>query len=96
MKRTLLLVAALILGATSANAQRFVSADGKTPVKATATKANIENAKVNKINNKSNAKTADLTVDFDIPTEYTTKALAGHTAGTGWWWHEPVTSPAAP
>ena len=32
MKRTLLLVAALILGATSANAQRFVSADGKTPV----------------------------------------------------------------
>lgn len=81
MKRTLLLVAALILGATSANAQRFVSADGKTPVKATATKANIENAKVNKINNKSNAKTAALTVDFDIPTEYTTKALAGHTAG---------------
>lgn len=82
MKRTLLLVAALILGATSANAQRFVSADGKTPVKATATKANIENAKVNKINNKSNAKTAALTVDFDIPTEYTTKALADHTAGT--------------
>ncbi|MFA5540840.1 MAG: T9SS type A sorting domain-containing protein, partial [Bacteroidales bacterium] len=81
MKRTLLLVAALILGATSANAQRFVSADGKTPVKATATKANFENAKVNKINNKSNAKTAALTVDFDIPTEYTAKALAGHTAG---------------
>lgn len=81
MKRTLLLIVALILGATSANAQRFVSADGKTPVKATATKANFENAKVSKINNKSNAKTAALTVDFDISTEYTTKALANHTAG---------------
>lgn len=81
MKRTLLLIVALILGATSANAQRFVSADGKTPVKATTTKVNIENAKVNKINKKSNAKTAALTVDFDIPTEYSAKSLAGHTAG---------------
>lgn len=80
MKRTLLLVMALVVGATSANAQKFISI-GQNADRAVKQSANLEQAKVLKNTSKSNTKAAAVTVDFNVPTEYSCKALTGHTAG---------------
>lgn len=88
MKKTFLLIAALIIGATSANAQRFISADALT-VKNKAVK---NEAQVN-LNIKKEAKsltkdafvygTPVMTVNFSTSNlNYTFDNLVGHTAGT--------------
>lgn len=82
MKRTLLLIVALIFGVTSANAQKFVSLDGNDLKRTVQETKNLDETKILKTTpTKSNAKWAALLVDFDVDTEYNLTTLSGHTAG---------------
>src|SRR5574344_1376698 len=86
MKKTILLIAALILGATSVNAQKFISL-GQQPQNNQ--KAVIANPRMNeaslkgqaKLNSKA-TKDAEMLVDFSDTTAYTFGVLSNHTAGT--------------
>lgn len=90
MKRTFLLIAVLIIGATSANAQRFISADALTVKNKTAkTPFQIMDHNIQK---QSSSRTKDafvygtpvMTVNFSLigaNANYTFQNLTGHTAG---------------
>jgi len=87
MKKTFLLIAALIIGATSANAQRFISSD-LSAIKNK--KVANKDAKINKdLKKKTISLTKDfnygdpiMTVDFSTATpNYSFSTLQGHTAG---------------
>lgn len=71
---------ALVVGATSANAQKFISI-GQNADRAVKQSVNLDQTKVLNNTSKSNTKSAAVTVDFNVPTEYACKALTGHTAG---------------
>lgn len=86
MKRTFLLIAVLIIGAVSANAQKFISADA---LKANKKVVNKEVQVDQKIKKQATNLTKDafvygtpvMTVSFDDPSAYLMQNLAGHTAG---------------
>lgn len=71
---------ALVVGATSANAQKFISI-GQNADRAVKQSVNLDQTKVLNNTSKSNTKSAAVTVDFNVPSEYAVKALTGHTAG---------------
>src|SRR5574344_37511 len=86
MKKTILLIAALVLGATSVNAQKFISL-GQQPQNLQ--KAVVTNPRTNEANLRSQAKQvskatkdAEMLVDFSDATAYTLGNLSNHTAGT--------------
>ena len=86
MKKTILLIAALVLGATSVNAQKFISL-GQQPQNIQ--KAVVTNPRTNEANLRSQAKQdskatkdAEMLVDFSDTTAYTLGVLSNHTAGT--------------
>ena len=86
MKKTFLLIAALIIGATSANAQRFISTDAMT----TKDKAVVKESVAKPFKQQINNGTKDfvygnpvITVSFDDASQYVMENLTGHTAGTG-------------
>ncbi len=85
MKKTFLLIAALIIGATSANAQRFISTDAMT----TKNKAVVKESVAKPFKQQINNGTKDfvygnpvITVSFDDASQYVMENLLGHTAGT--------------
>lgn len=85
MKKTFLLFAALLVGATSANAQRFISTDAiatkdKVVVKETLvkpTKQQVTNGAKDFVYG-----APVISVSFDDPSQYEMENLLGHTAGT--------------
>lgn len=84
MKKTILLIAALVIGATSANAQRFISKD-----LAPARNKAVSNSGVNIAPKKSTNLRKDftygnpsITIKFDDANQYVIENLPGHTAGT--------------
>jgi len=86
MKKTFLLFAALIIGATSANAQRFISTDAMTTKDKEVVKETVAKPFKQQITNSAKDFTygpAVMTVSFDDATQYVMENLPGHTAGTG-------------
>jgi hypothetical protein len=82
MKKTFLLIAALIIGATSANAQRFISADAFTVKnKAVQTKAKLNQIIKGENTKKAKDGTPVISVNFSDDTQYQMVVLNGHTAG---------------
>lgn len=84
MKKTILLIVALIIGATSANAQRFISLDPQNVQKAVKQEAQIDRIVKKQAVNPSKDFVygpAVMTVSFDDDTQYEFVNLPGHTAG---------------
>lgn len=85
MKRTILLIAALVIGATSANAQKFISKDlapAHDKVAVSTSEISISSKKDANLRKDFVYGTPAMTVKFDDPTQYVIENLPGHTGGT--------------
>ena len=86
MKKTILLIAALVIGATSANAQRFISTDAMTTANKNVVKESVAKPFKQQVANATKDfvyGTPVIAVSFDDPSQYAMENLGGHTAGTG-------------
>lgn len=86
MKKTFLLLAALLVGATSANAQRFISTDAMTTANKNVVKESVAKPFKQQVANATKDfvyGTPVIAVSFDDPSQYAMENLGGHTAGTG-------------
>lgn len=84
MKKTILLIAALVIGATSANAQRFISKDYVPSKDKAISTAEITPSKKQSANLRKDFTygTPAMTVKFNDANQYVIQNLPGHTGGT--------------
>ncbi|MDD4684472.1 MAG: T9SS type A sorting domain-containing protein [Bacteroidales bacterium] len=86
MKKTFLLFAALLVGATSANAQRFISTDAIATKDKNVVKETLVKPSKQQVTNAAKSFVYGnpvVSVSFDDPSQYAMENLLGHTAGTG-------------
>lgn len=85
MKKTFLLIAALIIGATGANAQRFISTDAIPAKDKAAVKESVAKPFKKQVNNSTKDFVYGepaISVSFDDASQYLMENLPGHSAGT--------------